>query len=193
MRRECGGHTNEEIEQVVALLRTELERATEELEAIYPGEDASRLDEIWTACWELLHEVAGVGSSRIAVGLCAEHVLKVDLGSGRQNENEWAVWQAAQGELRGWLCPILDQGQSGGSGWLLVARTQKVAKLEESTMAMVERMHGLDDLEGYSEAMGGIDWMVGNFGELEGRQVIIDYGDCDPQAVCLEPAPPVLQ
>lgn len=189
----CWGHTEDEIATLVADLRQEHKRAMEEMESFYPDEDTTRLDEIWNARWELDHEILGVGWSRIAVGLCEKHVLKVELGTGIQNGNEWAVWSAADGELKTWLCPILGHGVAEKGEWLLLPRVAKATSLAAETIAMVDRLHGLHDLEGYSEALGGIHWEMGNFGEFEGRQVIVDYGDCDPGEVRLEPAVPSLQ
>jgi hypothetical protein len=96
------------------------------------------------------------------------------------------VWQSAQGEMKALLCPILEQGQSQGVNWLLVARCQKVQKLESETMRLAMRVRGINDIEEFGANLGGLGWMMDNWGVFEGRQVLVDYGDSEPQEVYLE-------
>jgi hypothetical protein len=170
--------------EIAVELQQEYQRACAELVELYPDEDVTRVDEVWNVRWHEWREVLGVGSSRVAVGLCLEHVLKVEMNEGLQNDGEWAVWQKADAELRQWLCPVLAHDKEKGN-WLLMARCQKVARLEEETMAIADRVQGIWDLEGADG--GGFEWMLDNWGQLEGRQVILDYGYSDVTEVGLSP------
>ena len=194
MVKPCGGHSAEEIERIALDLQQEYTRACAELEELYPGEDMERVDEIWNVRWDVWSEVLGTGGSRVVVGLCRQHALKVDLngyseaGRSVQNDREWAIWQKAESELKALLCPILEQGASQGVNWLLMARCQKIEKLVPETMQLAYRVRGINDMEDYREDLGGIGWLTDNWGVFEGRQVLLDYGDSEPDEVYMEPA-----
>lgn len=183
----CEGHDEAEISKVIAYMVGEHARAQAEYAEWHwqkPG--PARVDDLVMADWigPDGHDFLGAGAERVVVGLCLEHVLKIDFGvevSHASSRNELAVWDKADAELRELLCPIFDYGEQQGVSWLLMGRAWPLDEMAEA-----ER----EDLEAAAESkwnrLEGIrDLRSENWGEYRGRMVIVDYGESSPEAVRL--------
>jgi hypothetical protein len=171
----CLGHEDSEILPLVEYISREFSRAQAEREE-WLGEDCepARVDDLVNADWvgKDGHDFIGVGCDRVVMGLCLEHVVKIDF-DGLSSANELAVWEGANEELRELLCPIFGHGAHAGTKWLLAGRAWPMEEMEAPTSAKWDRLEGITDLR--SE----------NWGEYRGRQVIIDYGESYPEMVRL--------
>jgi hypothetical protein len=176
----CLGHEEAEVLPIIDYVVGEFERAQAEREE-WLGEDCepARVDDLYNADWvgPQGHDFIGVGWDRVVVGLCLEHVVKIDF-EHLSSENELAVWQGANEELKEMLCPIFDSGRRAGVSWLLTGRAWPLEEMEVAVSAKWDRLEGITDLRNE------------NWGVYKGRQVITDYGESYPELVKLQPEAP---
>lgn len=171
----CAGHQLSEIGEVVDAVVQEYWRAQAEFAQYRGKKEVVRVDDLLCADWVGLAglDFVGAGYSRVVVGLCPEHVLKVDFAEA--NDREVEVWRQADPEVRRMLAPIFGHGQHKGVSWLVMGRC------EEMSLEGPEFSGDWLRLEGVS------DWQVQNFGLWLGRQVMLDYADSWPGQVRLVP------
>jgi len=125
-----------------------------------------RLNELQEVVWSPPgYAVVGVGRERVAIGLCDQHVLKVDPWWWTSTENEVAIWRSADADVRPLLCPILAHGRWRFSLWALQPRCTPLAFGTVDERLPHARIDGVADL-----------W-EGNFGALGDRIVVVDYGN----------------
>jgi hypothetical protein len=175
----CLGHQPAEILEVVKYVAKEFKRSqTERQEWLGEASELTRADDLINADWiGPGFDFIGVGCNRVVMGLCLEHVVKIDFHQV-SNANELAVWKNASEEVKEMLCPIFDSGDSEDVQWLLMGRCEPLGETEELEEAIHQKW---DRLRGI--------WDLGheNWGFYRDRQVILDYGHSDPAEVKLEP------
>jgi hypothetical protein len=125
------------------------------------------------------YPLLGAGAYRVVIGLCSEHVLKVNPGEVNHNALEAETWFSIPDNLLPVFIPVIAVAPGSEPRWLIAARAQPIAVTKENDeMALsIGRMLGsIEDLH------------AGNLGRLHGSLVLLDYGhtDNDLQAILQE-------
>lgn len=125
------------------------------------------------------YPLLGAGAYRVVLGLCAEHVLKVNPGEVNHNVPEVAIWFSAPDNLLPIFVPVLAVAPGDAPRWLIAQRAEPIAVTPENDeMALsIGRMLGsIEDLH------------AANLGRLHGALVLLDYGhtESDLQALLQE-------
>jgi len=127
-------------------------------------------------------ELLGTGKTRVVVyppdrwlsqGNPQECVVKIQWDEYRhQNFNELQVWKEANGRQAAILNPVLDEEEIRAN-WLLVPKADNYRNIKTSTVHQIA-----NKLRGKATELGmkARDVRAGNVGRVEGRDVIIDYG-----------------
>ena len=167
-RPPCSGHPRHQLRHVVAHTLTLWETECAQYQLTHGGE-IPRCDELEHVGWapEPL-ELLGTGSDRIVIGLCPEHVLKIDPYWWSSSTTEVSVWRHASPELRDLLCPVLQTGEWSKARWILAPRCRPVPAISRQRLNQLLTIRGLAD-----------HLWPANLGLLGDRVVVIDYGTQD--------------
>jgi hypothetical protein len=157
----CAGHSENEIDSLVALVNQTRDNI--------PGSFFPRSLNHSLQLPEGYEKLGG-GKDRIAIGLCQEHVLKVEPFPAHSNEGEVFIWQNASDKLREKLCPVVDYQIDEKTSWLIMQRCNKKklvpCKVEEEMRKVIP---------------WSSDFHHNNIGNLNDRWVALDYGGNDDE------------
>src|ERR1035437_488038 len=119
------------------------------------------------------YEYLGRGNDRVVIGLCEEHVVKIDTAGGYQTDEEVWIWKNANDKLRKYLCPILEFSASKqlGDGTNLNKGPYWIV------MPTCEQSTGAIDELPLSEISEFFDVSFYNIGKKNGRFLLLDYGN----------------
>jgi hypothetical protein len=112
------------------------------------------------------YPLLGTGAYRAVIGLCDEHVLKVNPGEINHNALEAETWFSIPDNLLPVFVPVIAAAPGAEPLWLITARATplEINPVNDEMAEGIGRMLGLEDLHS------------GNLGYFNGSLVLLDYG-----------------